>query len=282
MTIKHTLTGDLRDLGLDAVDGRAMAWLATNLPNGTALIDYDANQVVLRGRKRIPLTGSTFTMDLIATDSTGINVPADSLRYGVYVDHWEDGHSSPVTVFSGWFTLTADADLATKINSDIAPLVDLTELEQNAAITSLIVEATEGHTPGSEMAYAEVAYGAGGSQVYPTLYHWSPLLLTVVGQGRPVDIEWVIPQAYHSVANTGIAASMVSQKNAGALVTEQVLIGYSPKTTEGPPMVVRRRKVLDAGATYTFAFYMAGMAAGNWAAGGGGGVRTMHTSVVSR
>lgn len=250
MTTKHFLSGDLRDLGLDAIgDRRAVVWLVTNLPAGVALVDYDAGQVVLRGRKRIPLTGSTFLTELIATDSTGTNVPDESLRYGVYVDHYEDGEANkPTTWFSGWFTLTEDSTLAVKANSSVSALVDLDELALDAAINAKV--ATK--VPGTELAYVQAvagmtttnttAGGAGGNL--------TALQVTFTSNGRPVDIEFYIAAARHSVANTRISV---------LLVVDGVTFGTSnqagnvtaPSTAAGNSLYIKRRVVFAAGASVT-------------------------------
>lgn len=117
MTTKHTLTGDLGTI-LDAEARSVFATVRTNL-SGTdaALVDLDAGVVMMRGPERIGLDdGRTFTIDLIATDSTGTNITDGSLRYAVDVS-WADATGQKWTWTSGFFEHLADADLSSKAGS---------------------------------------------------------------------------------------------------------------------------------------------------------------------
>lgn len=119
MTTEHTLTGNLADLAGSSTPSRIiLATIDTNL-NGEALKDYDNNEVRLDGPKQLVLaTDGTFSIDLIATDSTGTNVLDDSLRYIVRVNY-KDATGRTRSWDSGYFDLTADADLSDKAGSDV-------------------------------------------------------------------------------------------------------------------------------------------------------------------
>jgi len=144
------------------------------------------------------------------------------------------------------------------------------------------VDALEGNVPGTELAYAEMVSGLNTALVGGTMQIVSALSLVVVGQGRPVDVEWFIPICYHSVANTGINIAIASQPTGGALAYDQAAKVYSPKTTEGPSKKISIRKLLTLGQEYTFVFYFSGVAAGTSTIGAGGGISKMYSSVVSR
>lgn len=110
MTTSHTLTGDIRDLLTE--DSNAQVWLGSNLTT-RALADLDNNVLLMPGRKRIPLSGTSFSIDLIATNSTGTNIGDGSLRYIVYVEYRSSGpRPSRETWNSGYFELTGNLDLS--------------------------------------------------------------------------------------------------------------------------------------------------------------------------
>lgn len=119
MTTSHTLTGDLSSiLGLDTARRIQQVLLDTNLGD-VALVDLDNNVVRLSGSERITIdSAGTFSVDLIATDSTGINVTDGSLRYRVSVQY-KDARNV-CNWDSGYFELTADADLSDKAGSGVS------------------------------------------------------------------------------------------------------------------------------------------------------------------
>lgn len=153
----------------------------------------------------------------------------------------------------------------------------------NTTVETQVAEAVEGLAPGIQLAYKEMAYGASGTEVYPTAFNLPPLTLTVVGQGRPVEIEFYVPALYHSVANGGCFGAIFSQITGGSIVYEQVIEHYSPKTDRGPALTVKKTKTLVADTEYTFAFYLGGLVAGTWAGGGSGGsFKTMFSKITAR
>lgn len=158
----------------------------------------------------------------------------------------------------------------------------LDEASLNAQIEEQVIAATAGHTPGSELGQANMTTGSSTTAVYPTTALISPLSIVVTGQGRPVDIELFIPELRHSVANTRMYGFIVSQITGSGIVYEQVASVKAVATTDGPPLYLKRRKVLTLGTEYTFAFYVCSGAAGTLTYGAGGGLNNMFTSVVSR
>lgn len=159
-----------------------------------------------------------------------------------------------------------------------------TSEQMSIYVDEQVQEVVEGHTPGAEMAYAELTTPMSNTTVFPTVPAVTPLALSVTGTGRPVEIEFYVCELLHSVANGGCAATIVSQKDGGAVAYEQVILHYTPKTTfgNGSGLSVKRRKVLDAGSEYLFNFGLTGLVAGTWYAGGIAGVRTMYTQVTAR
>lgn len=116
MTTTHVLTGDLRTL-LGTDPQSAVVTVRTNLPGGELLTDYAGGVGPFLGPVRIPLADDmTFSVSLIATDSTGTNVPPGGLRYTVEVQ-WNDANRQSRFWSSGGFELTADATLASKVGS---------------------------------------------------------------------------------------------------------------------------------------------------------------------
>lgn len=118
MTTTHTLTGDIGSIISGTEIRSAEATIRTNLTGAdAALVDLDNDVVAMRGPERITLAADgTFSIVLIATNSMGINVTDDSLRYTVDV-RWKDALGQKQSWTSGGFELTADADLSSKAGS---------------------------------------------------------------------------------------------------------------------------------------------------------------------
>lgn len=107
------------------------------------------------------------------------------------------------------------------------------------------------YQPGLEIGYDEVVSTttytatAAGSQMVPGLS------ITVVGTGRPVDVEFFAPSVRHSVASTDVSAGI--RANGSGLVAESQLgTVSSPSTTVGRSLYVKERVVLADGVSYTF------------------------------
>lgn len=106
-----TLTGDLASLIGGNVQ-RVRAYLETNLPADQALVDTTRNLVMLGDQELTLAADGTFTaVGLVVTNATDLNVAANTLQYRV-VAKYLDGTAGEKTWTSGWFFLTASADLA--------------------------------------------------------------------------------------------------------------------------------------------------------------------------
>jgi hypothetical protein len=119
----HTLTGNVYDLTgatLGATGVRVV--VVTNLGAKEALVDKTTNSIHLGGKPADvdPSTG-LFTVELIATDATDLNVLANTLEYEVRVEYVNPASTVRSTWPSGWFPLTADANLA-DITTDVEPM----------------------------------------------------------------------------------------------------------------------------------------------------------------
>lgn len=159
MTTSHTLTGDFASiLGGSVRPPSVFATIGTNL-GSVALVDLDNNEVRLPGTVRLTLDADlTFSLDLLATNSTGMNVTDGTLRYIVRAQY-EDANRQMQTWSSGYFELTADADLSDKaggagsldvtvapspalIDAPTAANVNDTDSETRTALNTLIASVT--------------------------------------------------------------------------------------------------------------------------------------------
>ena len=165
------------------------------------------------------------------------------------------------------------AALITTSNTATATAID-TKVEQ------AVSEVAEVQMAGIERGYAE------RTSTYTTTETAYPgvvvpgLAVTVIGQGRPVDIELNIAGVYHTVANTPVTILIGVN---GAVLTDFANLGvaFSPSTDGGPVLAIRRRVILAAGTSYTFTAHMYGGAAGT-AVLVGATYAPMYLSVVSR
>lgn len=134
MTTSYTLTGDLASILGGAVRPPRIirATIGTNLGD-VALVDLDANQVRTSGPVRLELNDDlTFSISLIATNSTGTNIPSGTLRYLVNVEYADVGSQTTYSWSSGYFELTTARDLSDVVGSDVA--IPVTPLPSPALI----------------------------------------------------------------------------------------------------------------------------------------------------
>lgn len=134
MTTSYTLTGDLASILGGAVRPPRIirATIGTNLGD-VALVDLDANQVRMSGPVRLELNDDlTFSISLIATNSTGTNIPSGTLRYVVNVEYADVGSQTTYSWSSGYFELTTARDLSDVVGSDVA--IPVTPLPSPALI----------------------------------------------------------------------------------------------------------------------------------------------------
>ncbi len=124
MAATFTLTGNLNDVVDDVLPYPTSvdAFLVANIPAGDAIIDLTTNKHHL-GTHRIDVdkTSGAFTVPgVLDTDATDLNVAAGTLRFQVEVTYRNGaGHRQPYT--SGWFEMTANANLAT-LARDASPM----------------------------------------------------------------------------------------------------------------------------------------------------------------
>ena len=134
-----------------------------------------------------------------------------------------------------------------------------------AYIDDLVDEAVLGSGIGAELGYASRVSNfttvavASTDAANATIPSFS---LSVVGQGRPVELGLRLPSVYHSVANTNVNATFVIDGNPAS--TSGSLGGASsPSTSVGSTLVIgRRTPPLTIGQTYTITARVWGQAAG--------------------
>ena len=139
----YTLTGDFADiLGTDFVIGNAkkiVAWVVAN----TDTISDPVGNVVRTGTQSITVAADgTFSVSLWATNDTTLNPTA--FQYKV---HWRavGAHSlKPVSDDSGWFSLTANTNLADVIEEQYVPPTWLTTV--TASLASYVTDAQTAET----------------------------------------------------------------------------------------------------------------------------------------
>lgn len=168
-------------------------------------------------------------------------------------------------------TLYADAS-HTHAQSEVTGLeTALDDRVTEAEVDVLVQQALEDHTPGIELGYAErfTSYAAGNSDI-------TGLSVTVVGQGRPVDVEFYCSSAHHSVVGSLVRADL---KRDGTII--ETGFDITSNTAFGRHMYVRRRIPLTDGVSYTFTVGIFQGTAGTmtWYADAN---RPMWLSVVSR
>lgn len=131
----------------------------------------------------------------------------------------------------------------THAQSDVTGLeAALDDRVTEAEVDTIVQQAVEDHTPGIELGYAErfTTYTGGNSDI-------TGLSITVVGQGRPVDVEFYCPTALHSVSGSLIRADI---KSNGTII--ETAFDITTNTSFGRHIYAKRRIVLTNGVSYTF------------------------------
>lgn len=218
---------------------------------------------------------------------TGGTQHTDLLLAGAPVSTIPVTHDGQVPAFQGpdgVSTVWADADggqrirllsdkTAAELASDafIAGMLGDTDSDAFAALTGTggavavaVEEQVEGHVPGTDLGTFQRPSNATSTTTAVTdaAGDITGMSVTVVGQGRPVDIRFFAPGVYHSVANTLVSVIIIC--NGDVLNTNNQLgTERSHLTNNGPSVAITRRTgVLTAGVSYTFKARLWSAAAG--------------------
>lgn len=147
-------------------------------------------------------------------------------------------------------------------------------------IETLVEDALEAHTPGTELGYAASTASFSTNDAATLTTRIPDLVVPILGNGRPVEIKFFAPNVYHDIIGAIVTFYFVVDDVA---LTNDGQIGstFSPQNTIGPSATIERRLVIPEGVTKTF---KVGMLVG---AGGEGHVianpsARMHLSAVSR
>jgi hypothetical protein len=120
----------------------------------------------------------------------------------------------------------------------------------DAAAARTLIDSQQNNTLNVELGYAErttndtstnTSFGGAASNKI------TGLTVTVTGTGRPVEIELFIASVQHSTINSYVGAVILMD---GAVIAAGN--GSSPATTNGRPLILKARKVLTNGQSYTF------------------------------
>lgn len=261
----YTLTGDFADI-LGGEHDAVRATIETNLPPNLALSDFDADTIYLNGPVRLTLNpGLTFSQSLIATDATGTNIADDTLRYRVRVNY-RDWSGAELTWNSGWFELTADADLSDKIGTGIAVTIDAAQAAVAALVQDAVEQAVEQHTPGIDLGSKsyDTTFTTTNTDLFSTAGDIAAIAISVVGQGRPIDVEFFAPKVQHSVAGESVNVSITVDGSPFSVYGSTLATVQTPAGLDDSPGLYARRRTLALldGVTYVFGARIYGSAAG--------------------
>ena len=130
-----------------------------------------------------------------------------------------------------------------------------------------------------EEAYAETSVPFESSSVYSELFGAMPgLVVTVIGKGKPVEIEAFFPGVYSSSHLYAKVIPFISHNDLSIVATYASSIAQDT----GNPVVLKRRMVLESGVSYTFkagVFALEGGVKSNIFAGG---PQRAYLSVMTR
>lgn len=131
MATRFTLTGNLDGLTVDGLGaaGQAHGYIRTNLGPNTPLIDKTNNTVLLGSAPVAISTTGEFSVELVATNSTDLNIDPNTLQYELVVEYVDEGARDRRTWASGWFSLTTNADI-----SDLSTATSPTAITVDGAV----------------------------------------------------------------------------------------------------------------------------------------------------
>ena len=226
MASTHTLTGNVYDLtGATLGATGVRVTVVTNLPAKSALIDKTTNSIHLGG-KHADLDPSTglFTIDLIDTSATDLNVAANTLEYEVRAEYVNPATRVRSTWTSGWFPFTADANLA-DITTDVEPLAvqSASEYAAAAAASAAEAEAISGLT-GEDAAVAFLVEDSGSA----TAGALSATYATVASLNA-------LPPSIPPTANLDLVDSTlyIGHRGGSGLMPEETLDGFRAVSSLG-------------------------------------------------
>lgn len=192
MTTSYTFTGNIKDV-VGAGATAVKASIGTNLEDDVALVDLDGQTVHLPQRSPITIAADgTFSVTLIATNSTGINVLGEALRYTLYLGY-RDAQGKRRDWNSGPFEITANTDLSAVAGTGITVDVDASAALVGSLVTQAVAPVAESvdtlasQTTPLAASWPIYNYGASYSTLNQAYFaageHWSELLAAEVGAG---------------------------------------------------------------------------------------------------
>ena len=147
-----------------------------------------------------------------------------------------------------------------------------------------VADAVDGHVPGSSLGYVERASSYVVTNVAPALAASTAMGLTVTGAGRPVELEFYVPEIYHSVVGTRVVIGIAYQRDSIYQGNLRYVSKRSYSDTEGDQMIVKSQLMLTSGHEYFFYPVFGAFAAGTTSlkVSGAAGGPVMTMSAVSR
>lgn len=265
MASTHTLTGNVYDLtGATLGATGVRVTVVTNLPAKSALIDKTTNSIHLGG-KHADLNPSTgeFSIDLIDTSATDLNVAANTLEYEVRAEYVNPATRVRSTWTSGWFPFTADANLA-DITTDVEPLAvqsasgyaleakgyrdeaeAISGLTGEDAAVAFLVEDSGSATAGALSATYATAKGANIPRTLGKLRAGQNITIGVIGDSKsdpatPGNAAGGPVEKLAALLETrfGVTVTVVNGAKSGATAATQYLQGYVKTVVDAAPDLI--------------------------------------------
>lgn len=172
---------------------------------------------------------------------------------------------------------TLDGKITAANETQVPPLVE-------ALVPGEVADAVDGHVPGSSLGYVERASSYVVTNVAPALAASTAMGLTVTGAGRPVELEFYVPEIYHSVVGTRVVIGIAYQRDSIYQGNLRYVSKRSYSDTEGDQMIVKSQLMLTSGHEYFFYPVFGAFAAGTTSlkVSGAAGGPVMTMSAVSR
>lgn len=120
MADTFTLEGTISSLGIATHDSVIHAYVQSNIMPGDGLLDT-TGEVLMLGAEAVKVDRGTgaWSVGLVDTDATDLNVGAGVLLYELVVHYYDAGARDERVYTSGWFELTSDTDFA-KLDLDVS------------------------------------------------------------------------------------------------------------------------------------------------------------------
>ena len=227
------------------------------------MVEIEVNSGIVDDTSVSALVANDTTATAAGVDARiGTKVATDAVNPATAIGAALTAQYAPGGTAGNIDTSTAESIVSTETTLVLSDPMSDARAALEDTLAAYADDAIGGVTPGTELAYMESATLATTVAVQPGATAVPGMWVAVTGTGRPVEVEFYVPSAFHSIANGGVAGVIIAQKAGGDIEYRQIAYSYSPATDKGPALVVKCRMLLGDGEEWTIVPHFAAVTAG--------------------